>query len=67
MKKGAPANKGLPTNLGGKADYAARFYRNELKNFLKKSRSSIKRINADADKPPCEIIEEHRELRSSFW
>jgi iron-sulfur cluster repair protein YtfE (RIC family) len=70
LKKGAPAYKGLPADLGGKADYATRFYRDELiKHFDEEEQVVIKKIkgiNADLDKLASEITEEHKELRSSF-
>src|SRR6185436_19212149 len=70
LKKGAPAYKGLPTNLNGKADYATKFYRDNLiKHFEEEEQIVIKKItgvNADLDKLGSEIIEEHKRLRSSF-
>jgi iron-sulfur cluster repair protein YtfE (RIC family) len=68
LKKGAPAYKGLPTDVGGKAGYATRFYHDELiKHFDEEEQVVIKKIkgiNADLDKLASEIIEEHKELRS---
>ena len=70
LKKGAAAYKGLPVDMNGKADYATRFYRDELiKHFDEEEQAVIKKIkgiNADLDKLASEIIEEHKELRSLF-
>jgi hemerythrin-like domain-containing protein len=70
LKKGAAVYKGLPTDLNGKAEYATRFYRNELvKHFEEEEQVVIKKIkglNVDLDKLASEIAEEHKRLRSSF-
>lgn len=70
LKKGAPAYKGLPADLEGKADYAIQFYRDELiKHFDEEEQAVIKKIKGisiDLDKLANEIMEEHKELLDSF-
>ena len=69
LKKAAPAYKGLPADLNGKADYAIQFYGDELiKHFDDEERviKKIKGINVDLDKLANEIIKEHKELRDLF-
>ncbi|SRR5258706_13455040 len=70
LKKRAPAYKGLPADLNGKADYAIQFYRNELiKHFDDEEKVVIKKIkgvNIDLDNLSGEIIVEHKELRNLF-
>ena len=70
LKKGAAVYKGLPVDLPGKADYAIRFYRDELiKHFNEEEQVVIKKIkgvNVDLDRLANEITEEHKELRVSF-
>ena len=70
LKKGAPVYKGLPVEPTGKADYAIRFYQNELINHFDQEEQAvinkIKGIDADLDKLANEITEEHKELRVLF-
>ena len=70
LKKGAPAYKGLPTDLDGKADYAIRFYQDNLiKHFAEEEQSVIKKtkgISPDLDKLGSELVEEHKQLTASF-
>lgn len=70
MQKGAPAYKGLPADLAGKAAYAVKFYHDELiGHFLSEEKQvlqKVKGINTRLDNLSDEILREHRELRLLF-
>ena len=70
IQKGAPAYKGLPTDIAGKAAYAIKFYHDELvTHFLSEEKmvlDKIKGINEKLDALSDEIFHEHRELRLLF-
>jgi iron-sulfur cluster repair protein YtfE (RIC family) len=67
LKQGAPVYKGLPADLNGKADYAIRFYRDELtKHFEEEEQVVIKKIkgiSVDLDRLANEITAEHKDLK----
>jgi hemerythrin-like domain-containing protein len=70
LKKGAPAYKGLPDDVAGKASYAIRFYHNDLvKHFEKEEQDVLKKIkgiNTGLDKLANEVLVEHKELKGLF-
>ncbi len=70
LQKGAPAYKGLPIDLAGKAAYALQFYHQELvKHFLSEEKiiiGKIKGINDQLDRLSDEIFLEHKELKLLF-
>lgn len=70
LKKGAPVYKGLPADLSGKADYAIRFYRDELTRHFEEEEQvvikKIKGISADLDRLAGEVTAEHKDLRISI-
>ena len=70
IQKGAPAYKGLPTDIEGKAAYAVKFYHDELvTHFLSEEKmvlDKIKGINEKLDALSDEIFHEHRELGLLF-
>lgn len=70
IQRGAPAYKGLPTDLAGKAAYAVKMYHDELiDHFLAEEKivlQKVKGVNEKVDTLSDEIIHEHRELRLLF-
>ena len=70
IQRGAPAYKGLPADLTGKAAYAGKLYHDELiDHFLAEEKMMIEKtrgINEKIDSLSDEIIHEHRELRLLF-
>ncbi|CAN5675936.1 hypothetical protein BH11BAC3_BH11BAC3_30450 [soil metagenome] len=69
LQKNAPAYKGLPTDLVGKADYAFKFYTDELvKHFAQEEKAFalVKGSSEKVDQLLQRIIEEHRTLHQSF-
>lgn len=70
IQKGAPAYKGLPSDIEGKAVYAVKFYHDELiTHFLSEEKAvldKIKGINEKLDALSDEILHEHQELRILF-
>ncbi len=70
LKKAAPAYKGLPTDIKGKAAYAIQFYNNELlQHFAAEEEIIIKKIkgiNPELDLLSKEILEEHEALGILF-
>jgi iron-sulfur cluster repair protein YtfE (RIC family) len=70
LKKGAPAYKGLPVEPDGKADYALKFYQDNLvKHFADEEQVIIKRIKGihpELDRLASEIVREHTELNGLF-
>jgi hemerythrin-like domain-containing protein len=69
IKKGAPAYKGLPTDVEGKARYAAGFYENDLLLHFSKEEvmlEKVKHTDAAIAQLAEEIIAEHAELKNKF-
>lgn len=69
LQKNAPAYKGLPTNLEGKAEYAFKFYTDELVKHFEQEETAfalVKGISEKVDRLLQIIIEEHRTLNQSF-
>lgn len=70
LKKGAPAYKGLPTDIDGKAAYAVQFYNNELLPHFETEEQviiqKIKGIHTGLDLLSNEILEDHKALRILF-
>ena len=69
LQKKAPAYKGLPTDVAGKAAYAIKFYKEELvKHFAQEERALqlVKDINEPLDKMLQVILQEHVELHAAF-
>ena len=70
LQKGAPAYKGLPTDIAGKAAYARLYYEEEIdKHFSLEERSLLihaKGINAVLDKQLDAMKQQHQQLRLLF-
>lgn len=69
LQADAPPYKGLPTDIKGKAEYAIRYYRNELKHHFEDEEKIIpplKGINRDLDFLLQEMCDEHKELGQIF-
>lgn len=69
LQADAPPYKGLPTDAKGKAEYAASYYRNELKHHFEDEEKIIpplKGINRDLDVLLQEMCSEHQELGRIF-
>ena len=70
LKKDSPAYKGLPTEMKEKADYAIRFYREELVEHFEKEEviviRNVQGVRAELDQLGKELIAEHIKLRDLF-
>lgn len=70
LQKGAPAYKGLPTDIPGKAAYASRFYEQELiPHFTAEEKSLLayaKGVDAEIDTLLETMETQHRQLRILF-
>ena len=69
LQKNAPAYKGLPTDTRGKADYALKFYKDELvKHFEAEEKvlNLVTGINESLDSFAGTIFREHRQLHELF-
>jgi len=69
LQKDAPPYKGLPHDLDGKANYALKFYKDDLiRHFIAEEKifPIVKGINAEIDVLFTEILEEHDRFHISF-
>ena len=70
LKKAAPAYKGLPTDIKGKAAYALQFYHNDLLSHFAAEEEviliKIKNVSPELDLISKEIIAEHNALKVLF-
>ncbi|MEJ7693103.1 hemerythrin domain-containing protein [Daejeonella sp.] len=69
LQKDAPPYKGLPADLPGKADYAVKFYNEELiEHFHSEEKivPLVKNINPRLDELLGSVLEEHKILHSLF-
>ncbi len=70
LKRNAPLYKGLPADTAGKAEYAYRFYRDELVDHFAAEEQAVlnkvKGIAAPLDALADEIIADHLRLRALF-
>lgn len=69
LQKDAPPYKELPLDPTGKAEYALKFYRDELlEHFAEEEKiiPIVKGINAELDQLMKEMAEEHQELHTLF-
>jgi iron-sulfur cluster repair protein YtfE (RIC family) len=66
IKKGAPAYKGLPTEINEKKDYVISFYNSKLKKHFKKEEEilfpPVKNKSPEVDMLIDEIVSEHRKM-----
>ena len=69
LQQNAPAYKGLPADLTGKAAYASEFYNRELTGHFadeEKAFSFVSGISSQLDSLIQTIVEEHNTLRRLF-
>ena len=69
LQKGAPAYKGLPADIEGRARYALNFYHEELVNHFEDEEKTLKLvtgINDELDSLVQAIFREHQELHTLF-
>ncbi len=69
LQKNAPAYKNMPTDLDGKAIYAAQFYTDELvKHFLMEEKvyAMVTGINGTMDLLVQTVLRQHGELNALF-
>lgn len=70
LQKGAPAYKGLPQDLSGKARYAQDQYRTELADHFSAEEQTVLEqvsgVDPEIDVLAAEIYAEHKKLREAF-
>ncbi len=69
LKRGAPAYKGLPTDVPGKIIYAMNMFRDSLKEHFRKEELLLEKVqhcHDEINKISKEIIAEHKQLTRYF-
>jgi hypothetical protein len=69
LQNNAPAYTGMPTDTAGKADYAFKFYNDELIKHFASEESALKivsGINETLDGLIATVFREHQELHAAF-